>query len=227
MALATKDYIAEREDVLREARQAVAEISEPIRAEASACLELDIEAFGDPTEDKVTSGKFRTVIFAAIPLDLDDLASGDYPLTNEEIGQNICTLALEVRALKETVEKQGLLIEQLNNMLRFVGSQFIVGLPGSPLGSEGRRAMTYQPTENDLLMDTLMERVRALDPTLAGELSDARCNEISEAEDRAVLTHGRQILAVIEGRGFAGEGSVWRYEDDSTWARVLDGTVAQ
>ena len=99
--LATKDWIAEREAVLQEARQTVAEISEPIRAEAALCLEFEIEQFGEPTEDEVASGKFRTVIFAAIPADLDELASGDnIPLTNEEIGQNICTVALEVRALK-------------------------------------------------------------------------------------------------------------------------------
>jgi hypothetical protein len=61
--------------------------------------------------------------------------------------------------------------------------------------------MTNKPTPHDRLLDKLMERVRELDPDLATELSNARCDEITEAEDRAVLTHGRQILAVIEGRG--------------------------
>jgi hypothetical protein len=83
--------------------------------------------------------------------------------------------------------------------------------------------MTYQQTENDLLIEMLMDEVKALDPDLAARLSVARCNEISEAEDRAVLVHGRNILAVIEGRGYSGEGNVWQYEDDSHWTRILDG----
>jgi hypothetical protein len=82
--------------------------------------------------------------------------------------------------------------------------------------------MTYQRTENDLLIDQLMERVKALDPELARELSDARCNEITEAENRAVLVHGRNILAVIEGRGYSGEGNVWQYEDDSQWVGLIE-----
>jgi hypothetical protein len=84
------------------------------------------------------------------------------------------------------------------------------------------------PTDrNDLLVEQLMKRVEALDPELAAELSNARCHEITEAEDRAVLIHGRHILAVIEGRGFNGDGNVWQYEDDSQWVRLIEGEKVQ
>jgi hypothetical protein len=82
--------------------------------------------------------------------------------------------------------------------------------------------MTYQRTENDLLIETLMKRVEALDPELAGELSNARCNGITEAEDRAVLLHGRQILAAIEGRGFGSTAGPSLYDDDSQWVRHIE-----
>jgi hypothetical protein len=61
--------------------------------------------------------------------------------------------------------------------------------------------MTYQRTENNLVVEKLMDDVEALDPDLAERLSVARCNEFTEAENRAVLVHGRHILAVIEGQG--------------------------
>jgi hypothetical protein len=82
--------------------------------------------------------------------------------------------------------------------------------------------MTYQRTENDLLVEMIMDEVKALDPVLAARLSDARCTQIGEAEDRAVLIHGRHILAVIEGRGYSGEGNVMAYEDDSQWVRHIE-----
>lgn len=72
-----------------------------------------------------------------------------------------------------------------------------------------------------------MERVKVPDPELAAELSNARCDDITEAENRAVLIHGRHVLAVIEGCGYSGEGNVWQYEDDSRWTRFLNGEEAQ
>ena len=85
--------------------------------------------------------------------------------------------------------------------------------------------MAYQRTENNLLIQRLMERVKALDPDLAGELSDARCREITEAEDRAVLLHGRQILAAIEGRGFGSTAGPSMYDDDSQWVRLIESEL--
>jgi hypothetical protein len=42
------------------------------------------------------------------------MCDGDIPMTREEVGRRFHTLALEVRALKETVEEQGLLIANLD-----------------------------------------------------------------------------------------------------------------
>jgi hypothetical protein len=87
--------------------------------------------------------------------------------------------------------------------------------------------MTYQQTVVDLRVSELMSRVEALDPELYGELSTAHCDQMSETEDRAVLFHGRQILAAIEGRGYAGDAGAANYDDDSRWVAALDGPAAQ
>jgi len=49
----------------------------------------------------------------------------------------------------------------------------------------------------------------------AAELSNARIRELCEAEDKAVILHGKQILAAIEGRGFGSTTGPSLYEDDS------------
>jgi hypothetical protein len=63
--------------------------------------EFGIEEFGEPTEQEVVSGRFRTAIFASMPADLDELCAGDsIPCTSDEIESEIQTLALEVRMPK-------------------------------------------------------------------------------------------------------------------------------
>jgi hypothetical protein len=86
--------------------------------------------------------------------------------------------------------------------------------------------MTYKPSANDLLVRQLMQRVEEIDFDLANQLSNAHGQQLVEYEDRAVLCHGRQILATIEGRGFSGEGNQVEYHHDSRWTRILDGDVA-
>jgi hypothetical protein len=46
------------------------------------------------------------------------------------------------------------------------------------------------------------------------------------AEDEAVVVHGQQILAALEGRGFAGAGSRAEYDADSQWTRALERAVS-
>jgi hypothetical protein len=79
--------------------------------------------------------------------------------------------------------------------------------------------MTYEPTENDQLVSDLMAELKALDADLHHRLSDARATQITEAEDRSVLQHGRAILAMIEGTTWAPDGSVSTREvGEEPWA---------
>ena len=74
---------------------------------------------------------------------------------------------------------------------------------------------TAEETEVEETMRALMKRVEALDPELHRQLSDAICSMTVEAEELAVIHHGEQILSVIEGRGYAGRGNVWGYDEDA------------
>jgi hypothetical protein len=68
--------------------------------------------------------------------------------------------------------------------------------------------MTYQPSEAEALVDTLMEEVASvIGKKFADQLSDAYTTVITEYEERAVAQHGRLILAAIEGTTWAAEGS--------------------
>jgi hypothetical protein len=60
--------------------------------------------------------------------------------------------------------------------------------------------MTYQQTENDLLVGSLMERVEAIDPKLALELSNAHCQALVEAENRANPSPGPRDPCCDRGR---------------------------
>lgn len=87
--------------------------------------------------------------------------------------------------------------------------------------------MTYQRTETDQLVDQLMKQVEALDPGLAGKLSDAHCDQLTQFENRAVRDHGRSILALIEGTTWAPPGC-WSmaYEDESVLVQMMDSQAA-
>jgi hypothetical protein len=80
--------------------------------------------------------------------------------------------------------------------------------------------MTYEPTETQKRVSALMERVDEFDHDLANELSDTCGDEIREAEDRAVILHGRHVLATIEGRGFGSDAGHSDYFEDSRWLRI-------
>ena len=87
--------------------------------------------------------------------------------------------------------------------------------------------MTYQPSEAEALATTLTEHVEAtLGKEFAGRLSDAHCTTLTEHEDRAVVLHGKQILAAIEGRGFAGTAGASTYMDDSILVPLIDRVEA-
>lgn len=125
MALATKERAAT--EAVENARQYVAKMSEPSRTRISEALECNIENyelfFGHPLADEKDP---TMALLAEIPLPLEDMG-GDLLMTNEEISRNIEILALEVWALKETVKEQGLLIANLNNLLRGVSVTLVVG----------------------------------------------------------------------------------------------------
>ena len=84
----------------------------------------------------------------------------------------------------------------------------------------------YQPTELDLRVSRLMERVKALDPDLGRELSNAYSDQMVEAENRAVILHGQQILAAIEGRGFGSTAGAPTFSEDSRWVPALAAVSA-
>ena len=64
----------------------------------------------------------------------------------------------------------------------------------------------------DALLDELIPEGGAGSPK---DLLDiAITDAIIEAQDLAVIHHGQQILSVIEGRGYAGRGSIPDYNED-------------
>jgi hypothetical protein len=76
------------------------ELDEPLRTPALSALEALVSTsaiLGYGIE------RLGEELVGSFPLTLDELTSGDTPLTNEEIGQEIQTLALELRAVKEEV----------------------------------------------------------------------------------------------------------------------------
>jgi hypothetical protein len=77
--------------------------------------------------------------------------------------------------------------------------------------------MTHQPSEAELVVTACMEQIEAvMGSEFAGRLSDARCTELCEAEDRAVAQHGRLILAAIEGTTWASAGDMSTADPDES-----------
>ena len=83
--------------------------------------------------------------------------------------------------------------------------------------------MTYIPSEAERTTRDLMARVQdEMGLDFANALSDAHCRVLTEHEDAAVIFHGKQILATIEGRGFGSTAGYSTYEDDSVLVPTLD-----
>jgi wyosine [tRNA(Phe)-imidazoG37] synthetase (radical SAM superfamily) len=83
--------------------------------------------------------------------------------------------------------------------------------------------MTYVRSEAERAADELMSRVHdEMGREFAGKLSDAHCRVLTEHEDAAVILHGKQILATIEGRGFGSTAGPSLYEDDSILVPALE-----
>jgi hypothetical protein len=134
MALEAKERSA-WDEAVAEIREEIEQMSEPVRSasfdELDTWLKYPPEGWKDCTKDELIAR-----VTAELSSDVETMLEAGTAGTLREAARQIYSLALEVQALKQTVAEQGLLIAKLNNMLRLVGSQFIVGLPGSPLGPE-------------------------------------------------------------------------------------------
>ena len=83
--------------------------------------------------------------------------------------------------------------------------------------------MTNVRSEAEGAAAELMARVQdEMGLDFANALSDAHGRVLKEHEDAAVIFHGKQILATIEGRGFAGTAGLSTYEDDSILVPALE-----
>jgi hypothetical protein len=77
-------------------------------------------------------------------------------------------------------------------------------------------AFSSNPTRADLRHSELLALLEQQHPeskALLDELSNLIGDLWCEAETAAVVHHGEQILAVIEGRGYAGRGNTSDYEE--------------
>jgi len=90
-------------------------------------------------------------------------------------------------------------------------------------------AFSSNPTRADLRHSELLALLEQLHPeskALLDELSDLIGDLWCEAETAAVVHHGEQILAVIEGRGFAGTAGPSTYMDDSILVPIVERVAA-
>jgi hypothetical protein len=116
MALATKDrYVAK---AVKHARQQIAELPAPMRASASNQFEFAVEnwelLYKKPLAEEED---LELALVRVIPEHLDEICGGDIPTSDELVTRRFQTLAEELRALKETVERQGRVIDSLNSLL--------------------------------------------------------------------------------------------------------------
>jgi hypothetical protein len=85
-------------------------------------------------------------------------------------------------------------------------------------------AFSSNPTKADLRHSELLRLLEQLHPepkALLDELSNLIGDLWCEAETAAVILHGEQILAAIEGRGFAGTAGDSTYMDESRLVQLV------
>lgn len=85
---------------LEEVRAQAAGLPESQRADV--LYEIEAHVSDHPLDYKPRAGE-PSVLWAALPMPLEDLAQGGMPLTPKEVGQEIQTLALEVLELRRQI----------------------------------------------------------------------------------------------------------------------------
>jgi hypothetical protein len=86
-------------------------------------------------------------------------------------------------------------------------------------------AFSDRPTRADIRRGELFDLLEVRHPESKGELgelSDLVGETYNEGQDRAVILHGKQILAAIEGRGFADTAGTPTYDADSRLVPALE-----
>jgi hypothetical protein len=103
-------------EAIEKARQYVAKMAAPSRTRISEALECNIENyesfFGHPLADEEDP---YMALLGEIPLPLEDMG-GDLLLTKKAVSESIEILAVEVRALKETVAEQGEVMSEIDRL---------------------------------------------------------------------------------------------------------------